>query len=451
MRFFLPFLSLLILGFSGFPQNTIEGTIHGYPHENLILLEYFGDDHRFADSVRTDGNGWFSFEMPPSAKAGLYSLAIGTTPLFNIIFNHEDIRLKFDLQAFSMPEFIESGENLIYYDYLFRSDNYYRKSDLLVDMLLAYPERGDYWEATRVQFYKLQKEHREYTDRLLQEYPNTFVAHIVRSDRPVEIPPDFAWDDYLLFMRKHYLEETDFSDSLLLNTNVLTGKTIDYLGFYSGENIDKEQQERLFIQAVDTILNKAMDNAAVFDYLMQYLIDGFEMYGFDRVISHIAGNYEPASSCVNEERKSELQKRVENLREMAVGKTAPDIIIPGPDGEDFRFEDIDSERTLVVFWASWCPHCTAMIPDLIDLYNDPTIPGFEVLAISLDTSATDYNRAQAEFSMPWINYAELNGWNSKAAIDYNIYATPSMFLLDRKRTILARPVNIYDIKKAIVK
>ncbi len=451
MKFAYPFLLLIILNIPVLSQNTIEGTIQGYPHETLILLEYFGDEHRFADSVRTDGNGWFSFEMDASAEAGMYSLAIGNSPLFNIIYNHENIRLKFDLQAFSMPEFIQSGENLVYFDYLFRSDSYFRKSDLLVDMLLAYPVRDDYWETTRSEFYRLQEEYRKYTNRLLAEYPESFAAHIIKSDRPLEIPDDYEWNDYLQFMRDHFLDETDFSDTLLLNTNVLTGKAIDYLGFYSGENIGKEQQESLFMQAVDTILYKAMDQPKVFDFLMQYLIDGFEMYGFDRVISHIAENYEPASSCVNEERKSELQKRVENLRNMAVGKTAPDIVIPGSDNTEFSLEDIDSELTLVVFWASWCPHCTAMLPELVKIYKDPAYPAFEVLAISLDTSAADYNRALAEYRLPWINYCELEGWDSRAAIDYNIYATPTMFLLDRKRSILARPVSIYDVKKALGK
>ena len=125
-----------------------------------------------------------------------------------------------------------------------------------------------------------------------------------------------------------------------------------------------------------------MDNGKVYDFLMKYLIDGFEMYGFDRVISHIAANYEPANTCVNEERKSELEKRVENLRKLAVGNTAPDIVIERPDGTNFRLADIDTDLQVILFWASWCPHCNAMIPGLKELYEDNGLPEFEILAIS---------------------------------------------------------------------
>jgi len=254
------------------------------------------------------------------------------------------------------------------------------------------------------------------------------------------------WDKFLSFNQVHFFDETDFGDTILMKTNVLTAKAIDYLGFYSINSQNKALQEEFFIQAVDTILHKAMENGKVYNFLMQYLIEGFEMYGFDRVISHIAANYEPANTCVNEERKSELEKRMENLRKLAVGQIAPNIVIEDEEGGTFDLSTIESEYTVVLFWASWCPHCNQMMPGLKDVYEDNNLPDFEVLAISIDTSATDYSRALATHASPWINYTDLNGWDSKAAIDFSIYATPTMFLIDRRREILGRPVSISDLR-----
>jgi thiol-disulfide isomerase/thioredoxin len=191
-----------------------------------------------------------------------------------------------------------------------------------------------------------------------------------------------------------------------------------------------------------------MDNGQVYDFIMQYLIEGFEMYGFEKVIAHIAENYEPANTCINEDRKTELQKRVENLRRMAVGMQAPDIIIEGPAGKSFSVDELDHDKILILFWASWCPHCNAMIPGIKQLYDDPSTD-FEVVAISLDTSATDYNRALAGHALNWTNYTDLKGWDSKPAVDYSIYATPSMFLLSNDMKILARPASISELKKAL--
>jgi peroxiredoxin len=451
MRLVLTTFIIAVFNVCTFAQHKVEGTLSGILNQNILLLEYFGDEHRIADSTRSDGNGWFSFEMDASAATGLYSLAIGNNPLFNFIYNEEDIVLKYDPGDFGLPEFIRSAENLIYYDYLVQDDRYKQQSAMLIDILQYYPAQDSFRLYTQAHFQNLQNEYRQYTDRILEEYPGTLISHIVKSDRPVLMPADLNWDEYLLYNRGHYLDGVDFGDTILLNTNVFTSKAIDYLGLYTVNSQNKELQEQYFIQAVDSILHRAMDNGSVYDFLMKYLIDGFEMYGFDRVISHIANNYEPANTCVNEERKSELVKRVENLRRLAVGNFAPDIRIDKTDGQEFSLADIDSELCVVLFWASWCPHCNAMIPGLKDLYEDPGLPEFEILAISIDTNATDYSAALAEHATSWINYTELKGWDSKAAIDYSIYATPTMFILDRNRMILARPVTVGDLRRELEK
>jgi thiol-disulfide isomerase/thioredoxin len=448
--FYLFFAFCLLFPGRGYTQYKIEGSISNYANQKITLLRFFGDSHTFADSLTTDEKGGFSFELDDESETGLYSIALGNQPVFNVLYNKENIIVKYEAGSFKVPEIIFSLENLLYYDYLLRSDRYEQKNSLIKEVLRYYPEEDNYYISSTKQFQELQYEFREYTDKIIKDHPNTLVSRIIASDRPILIPAGFNWDHYLEFNKLHYLDETDFADSLLINTNVLTSNVINYLGLYSSSTMSKEVQEKYFIQAVDTVLHRAMENSKVYDFIMQYLIEGFEMYGFETVIAHIAENYEPANTCVNENRKSELQKRVENLRRMAVGMEAPDIIIEGPDGESFSIADLNSDKVLIVFWASWCPHCNAMLPSLQQLYNDPSTD-FEVIAISLDTSAADYNQALSEHALKWINYSDFKGWDSKAAIDYSIYATPSMFLLSSDRKILARPVSVYELEKALLK
>jgi thiol-disulfide isomerase/thioredoxin len=446
--FVIAFLCIVTLGL--FAQHKVEGSLLGYDQKNISLLEYFGDKHRFVDSTLTDANGWFSFDLNKNTAPGLYSLAIGKNPIFNFIYNKEDITLKYEVGGNKLPEFIFSIENLIYYDYIVQSENFGQKSAMIIEILNYYPEKDSFYTYSEDHLHALQDEFMEYADRILKEYSHTLVSRIIKSDRPLMYPHDFNWSDLLTYNRQHFLNGVDFNDTILLNTNVLTGKAIDYMAFYSNSNMDKDMQEYYFMQAVDTILHKAMDNDRVYDFMMQYLIEGFDMYGFDKVISHIAENYEPANTCVNEDRKSELQKRVENLRRLAVGNQAPDVEIKKPDGTTFRIADIGSDLILVFFWASWCPHCEAMIPELKKIYADPSLIDFEVLSISIDTSAMDYSNSLASQASGWINYADFKGWDSQAAIDFSIYATPTMFLLNRDRSIIARPTSIIDLKNALI-
>jgi len=52
--------------------------------------------------------------------------------------------------------------------------------------------------------------------------------------------------------------------------------------------------------------------------------------------------------------------------------------------------------------------------------------------------------------LKFINVCDLKGWDGKAAVEYFIYATPSMFLIDNDKKITGKPVN-YDELKAYIK
>ena len=51
----------------------------------------------------------------------------------------------------------------------------------------------------------------------------------------------------------------------------------------------------------------------------------------------------------------------------------------------------------------------------------------------------------------WISAHDPLGWNGKLCSDYHIYATPSLFLLDRERTILASPSTFRQFLRALKK
>jgi thiol-disulfide isomerase/thioredoxin len=192
-----------------------------------------------------------------------------------------------------------------------------------------------------------------------------------------------------------------------------------------------------------------MDNEEIYNFTLQYLIDGFELYGFDRVITHIAENYQPADACIHDQDNSELVKRMENIRNLAVGKKAPDIEIVDIRGEKFKLSSMENEYALIVFWATWCTHCQAIIPDLSEIYDNKDLYNLEIIAVAVDTSRKAYEKYMQSNKPSWINYFSPLGWDSKPAKDYSIFATPTMFLLDRNREIVAKPMDIRSLKKSL--
>jgi thiol-disulfide isomerase/thioredoxin len=207
----------------------------------------------------------------------------------------------------------------------------------------------------------------------------------------------------------------------------------------------QSEQEDLFIEAVDHILIKTNQDPDVYAFILDYIIRGFEKFKFEKVLNHIADHY--LNESCETENKSLMQKRLGAYRKMALGNTAPDIIMEDINGNIVALSGVDHEYTLVLFWASWCPHCNSMLPELKKWYNEERIVDMEIFAVSIDTSHADWHNMVISEQLPWINCNEPGGWYGKVAMDYNLYATPTMFILDRNRKILAKPVTFYEFRK----
>ena len=90
-----------------------------------------------------------------------------------------------------------------------------------------------------------------------------------------------------------------------------------------------------------------------------------------------------------------------------------------------------------------------MMPELNDWYLNENSPGLEVVAISIDSSSIAFSQFIDELKPQWITAHEPLGWYGKVPTDY--HATPSLFLLDSKRTILAKPASFKQFLRAIKK
>ena len=230
----------------------------------------------------------------------------------------------------------------------------------------------------------------------------------------------------------------------VVNTPLPTLKVIDYLSLFVTPGASKKQQEDDFIVGIDSLMTFTMFNRPLNEAIVNYLLDGFQAYGLERVITHIAENYVLDKSCVSDEEEVELRYRVEGFRKMAVGNIAPDIIIEDR-GETFQLSKQMYDRYLLFFWASWCPHCSDVIPDLKNLYETY---GDDVLfvSISVDKNKVAWKEASTMHRVPWKNFAELRGWSGKTVKDYYVYATPTLFVLDGDLKILGKPMTMEEIE-----
>jgi len=431
-------------------QNSIDGTISGLGKNRVFLLSYFGEKLSPRDSTLTDSLGRFRFVSGNNYLQGMYRIQWGADGSIDLILNHEDIRFTTaKAAAIDSLRILSSRENQIYYDYSRLDRITQSQLELLLPLVDYYPVKDSFYYLASKELERIQRVQQIKQDSLGKMYPDALAVRIFRAYQTPFIPAGMTKDERLNYLRQHYFDQVNFGDTSLLRTAVFANKAISYLSLYSNNKLPQKQLETEFIKAVTVMLSAASVNAEVYKFLLDYLVGGFDKYHFDDVITYIAENFQDPYSCEDQQRKSSLQKKLENFKKIAIGKPAPDFNLPDPKGKVIRLSALPSENTLLVFWSSECQHCRDIMPRLKDLYDNQKPKRFEVVTISVDTNRTNWMDFLKSGKFSWISTCDLKGFSGQAVDEYNIYATPTMFLLDKEKKIIAKPISYRDLDQAL--
>lgn len=414
---------------------------------NLFLIS--GEKLTFVDSLKATQN---IYKYQIRSEKGFYRIVFDKNKYFNFIYDDEDIEIKTDANnVIDSLKIIKSESNKIYYEFLKLNKDYKAKSELLDLILFRYPKDDDFYQTTKSKLKQIQEDYNYFVNVTSQENSNSFIAKYVKSAQLPIIDSAIPTEKQLDFLKSHSLDNVDFNKAVLINSDFFTNKSIEYLTYYRNPQLPKELLEKEFIKAVDTLLNKAKINQLVYQHITEYLIDGFKKFGFDKIIDYIVENYVIKDDlCLDEQTENSIQKRIDQSKFLALGTKVPNFVLNDENGNEINLSIIESEKILLVFYSSQCPHCQELLPQLNELAKSKKEKDLKVLSISLDTSKTDWiNFVRTNKLGNLINLSDLNGWKSKAAKDYFIYATPTMFLLNYERKIIYKPITFDELLKQL--
>jgi thiol-disulfide isomerase/thioredoxin len=133
------------------------------------------------------------------------------------------------------------------------------------------------------------------------------------------------------------------------------------------------------------------------------------------------------------------------------GQTLDTFTLADLNGQPWDFRRNHHGRLILLdFWGTWCPHCVASIPKLIDLQTRYGAFGLDVVGIAYETEGTPQEQSQRLMGFRdrnGINYRLLVGSDMKTCpvkTQFGVDQFPTLVLLDDQGQILWRAEGLNE-------
>jgi peroxiredoxin len=164
--------------------------------------------------------------------------------------------------------------------------------------------------------------------------------------------------------------------------------------------------------------------------------------GFDEIFVHMVDRYYATGEAFWADSSSvkTLTKRANALRPILIGEKAPELILLDTIGSFTSLHRTDAKYLILLFYESDCGHCKKEINELKE-WQTNTFQDVKVFAVCTDTSLVQWKKFIHDNKLDWINVNGTRSFTRDYHDLYDISMTPSLFLLDEKKTIIAKKLK----------
>ncbi|MEY4098468.1 MAG: hypothetical protein RL170_1312, partial [Bacteroidota bacterium] len=231
----------------------------------------------------------------------------------------------------------------------------------------------------------------------------------------------------------------------------------DKLDEYFKNYVSREPDS--IIEEVQYMLTVAKTGKEIYPFLLFKFTNKYiapEFMGQEKVFIHLFQNFFAKGDTVllNEASKKSITERAYSMMANQLGLAAPSLIVNSPENKKVSLYDQKAPYTFIAFWDPTCSHCKVEIPRLDSFYR-ASWKNLEVKIFSVNINFKELAAwktfIQENHLETWTHAyqteEDLNkeikaGLPTTIRQQYDVFKTPTFYLLDANKKILAKNLSL---------
>lgn len=423
----------------------------------VFLAHYYGKSLPTIykrDSARFDKNGNADFYTTDSTfVGGIYMMLLSDNKTyFEFLLNSGD-DITINAQMGKIPDgvkFKNSPENERFQEYSAFLKKFQAGQSAIQKEYNEAKTKED-TIAVRKKAAATSKDLSNYRAEYSKKYPNTLLGNIFAALQVPQIPEGdhfladgvtkdstFAYRYY----KAHFWDGFNFRDDRLIYTPLYDAKLEEYMNKMVLPWPDSVEHES------DMLLKKTKGTKDMFKYTLWWLTRNTEsskVMGMDEAFVYIIENYYMKGDAfwLNNEELSQYLDRAQKIAPNVIGNLAPEIKLPNiVTKKEESMQAIKAKYTLIIFYSPSCGHCQHEMPSIDSLYKvvlkNKGVKIYTVATEGEEKAITDFIKKynMGEWTNTWDN-EHVGDWRGK----FDVYSTPTIYLLDEKKIIRGKRMD----------
>lgn len=449
----------LFLGFfSAFGQQKVTVKMQVSDTSKYVQLAHYHGYKQFfkVDSAKVNAKGLLEFTNKSEPwKGGVYLVVLSPSKFYDFVLSgkENDIYMEFDTTDYtSSVKFKNSPENEHLFSYRKHLVKVSEEGSKLQEALKTEKDPVKVAEM-RKKLGGLQKGVNDDLKKRAAAKPELFSSKIMTANLEPELPetppilPNGRPDSTFFYRtyKKHYFDHLDFSDERMIKTPFLETKLEKYFNTLVYQRTDTLKKETSYI------LEKSRKNKDVYRYVLWYLTNKYEnsnVVGLDGTVIHLYENfYLKDADWLDDEQRGKFQNRLNIMKPIETGKVMPALILKDTTGKTHDLYNVKAKYTVVYFYSPTCGHCKDHAPELVKFQDENLSKGVRVWNVASDP---ERNIKEMKGFIKSYDTGRLeNLYDPDKQYDffnrYDVYSTPTLYILDENKRIIAKRVPVEDI------